>query len=194
MAVRARHANDYRCETCGFDRAVLSPAHAATAARDLARHWRELFDRAVVEGAELLQRGAESGWSIVDHAAHVAEVLDRNGIAVAAIRDHHLPSLEEVGIEVPRAGNAGADIGDIVADVSAAAEIFARTVESLSVDDWARPGIRRGALVTAGDLAHHAIHEDMHHFSAASEVFAMAATDVDKEDSVAHSRRREAEQ
>jgi hypothetical protein len=172
MAVRP-HALDERCETCGFEWAQLSPPDSAVAARSLGRRWRELLERALGDddGVDLVHRHQPSGWSIVGHGAHVAEVLERKAVALAAVRDHHRPVLP-ADIEAPHASDDTADATDVAGDIAGAAEMLARAIESISGDDWLRVGVLVGRDVTAADLARDAVHEAAHQLRAAEAALA----------------------
>lgn len=175
MAVRA-DALDERCETCGFEWAQLSPPDAAVAARSLGRRWLELLDKALGDddGVDLVRRHQPGGWSVVGHGAHVAEVLERKAVALAAVRDHHRPVLPAADIEAPHASDDTADPTDVAGDITGAAEMLARTIESISGDDWLRVGTLGGRDVTASHLARDAVHEAAHHLRAAADVLADA--------------------
>ena len=174
MAVRP-HALDERCDTCGFEWGQLSPPDAAVAARSLGRRWRELLETALGDddGADLVHRHHAGGWSIVGHGAHVAEVFERKAVALAAVRDHHRPVLP-ADIEAPHAADDTADPADVAGDITGAAEMLARTMESISGDDWLRVGILVGRDVTAAHLARDAVHEAAHHLRAAEAALADA--------------------
>lgn len=176
MAVRP-HALDERCDTCGFEWAHLSPPDAAAAARSLGRRWRELLETTLVEddGVDRVHRHQPSGWSIIGHGAHVAEVLERKAVALASVRDHHRPVLPPADIEAPHASDDTADATDVAGDIGGAAEMLARTIESISGDDWLRVGIVVGRDVTAAHLARDAVHEATHHLRAAEAALAEAA-------------------
>jgi len=174
MAVR-RHALDDRCGTCGFERAQLSPPDAAVAARSLGRRWRELLELVLGDddGADLVHRHQPGGWSVVGHGAHVAEILERKAVALAAVRDHHRPVLP-ADIEAPHASDDTVDAADVAGDIAGSAEMLARTIESISGDDWLRVGIVVGRDITAARLARDAIHEAAHHLRAAESAVAEA--------------------
>jgi hypothetical protein len=182
MAVRIP-ASVQRCETCGFEWAQLSPPDAATAARSLGRRWRQLLELAVGGddcGVDLVHRHQPGGWSIVGHGAHVAEVLERKAVALAAVRDHHRPVLP-ADIEAPHASDDTVDAADVAGDIAGAAEMLARTIESISGDDWLRIGVLVGRDVTAANLALDAVHEATHHLRAAEDALAEAGVAPDEE-------------
>lgn len=182
MAVRS-HALDERCETCGFEWAQLSPPDAAIAARSLGRRWRQLLEKVLGgdDGVDLLHRHQPSGWSIVGHGAHVAEVLERRAVALAAVRDHQRPLLAAADIEAPHASDDTADPADVAGDIAGAAEMLARTIESISGEDWLRVGILVGRDVTAAHLARDAVHEATHHLRAAEAALAVAGVSQEEE-------------
>jgi hypothetical protein len=181
MAVRP-HALDDRCERCGFEWAQLSPPDAAVAARSLGRRWRALLELALGDDGcvDLVHRHQPGGWSIVGHGAHVAEVLERKAVALAAVRDHHRPVLP-ADIEAPHASDDTVDAADVAGDIAGAAEMLARTIESISGDDWLRVGIIVGRDVTAAHLARDAVHEATHHLRAAEAALAEAGVGPDEE-------------
>lgn len=167
MAGRADALRE-RCAACGFEWQQLSTTGAAATARSLGRRWRELFERALAGDGDAVHHRLPGGWSVVGHAARVTDVLEREAVALAAIRDHHRPILRAADIEAPRASDAAADAADVVGDIGGAAELFARTAETMSSDDWLRRGVLAGVDVTAVDLALHALHEAAHQLHAAA--------------------------
>ena len=161
-----------RCSQCGFDDSSVTPADAAVALRSYPRRYRAVLVRPDDEdGAEVVLRPAEDGWSALDHAAHAATSLRT---AAEALR---LASIEEAPLVAlaPERKEAAGPVDDVLADLADAAEAAAGAVERIKGKDWERPArLNEGESVTAIDLARHAVHEGVHHLRAAEHAVAVS--------------------
>ncbi len=162
-----------RCLRCGRDVSTIPPGDLAPSIIDAARQWQDFVDAVLADpdGAAWL-RVQGSGWSGVEYAAHVRDVLSlftrRIEIVVLVDEpdltwwDHEAAAIEEHYREQdPRA---------VADDIVEAAEELAFVLQRLRPTQRLRVGIRRGHRFTIDGLARFALHETLHHLDDARTV------------------------
>jgi hypothetical protein len=151
---------------CGFDPRTVSPADAAVAVRSYPRRYRALL--VPPDGEEepapedlVRRRPPGGGWSALEHAAWVAEVLGTAADALERIRVQDDPTVEAPDqAAVAPATELGAVMEKLARESERAAQAMSRVVAR----DWTRTGrLPGGEVVTALDVARHAVHEGVHH-------------------------------
>lgn len=155
---------------CGFDPDVVGPADAATTLRSLHRRWRSVlaFDLDAAEPeAVLAERPFPGGWSALEHAGHVRDVLHALSIRLGRVLRERDPVLPETH-DTPPAGANEQGPGVVLAGLSVTAEQLAECIETTPATEWHRTGRRGSDDVRAIDLVREAVHEGVHHLQEAS--------------------------
>ncbi|HEX7167350.1 MAG TPA: DinB family protein [Acidimicrobiales bacterium] len=156
--------------SCGYEPSVVSPSEAAAMLRSLPRRWRSVvaFDLDAAEPETLLvERPFPTGWSALEHAGHVRDVLHALCIRVQRVLREDDPVLPETHVTPPSGANEQGP-GVILAALAHTAEQLAQVVEMTPLTDWYRSGRRAGRTVKAIDLVREAVHEGVHHLKEAS--------------------------
>ncbi len=152
---------DHRCPECGLDPTTVRPPDAIAAIRSYPRRYRRLLVRLDdEEGAGIVtRRPAPDQWSALEHAVHVADVIEAAGEALERVQVHDDPSIDvEPGPPRP------APVDDVLHRLTTASERLASTADSIAGKDWQRSGrLRDGERVTALSLIRHAVHVGAHH-------------------------------
>ncbi len=152
---------DGRCPVCGLDLATVKPPDGLAAIRSYPRRYRRLLVRLDdEEGARIVtRRPAPDEWSALEHAVHVADVIEAVGEALERVQVHDDPSID-VDVGQPRP----APVDDVLQRLAAASERLASLADNITGKDWQRSGrLRDGERVTALSLVRHAVHVGAHH-------------------------------
>ena len=162
------------CTTCGFDPDKVDPTDALVGLRSFPPRWRSALavhlDDDDPEGI-LTGRPEPFGWSALEHAGHVRDVLHALDIRVQRVLREDEPVLPETHVTPPSGANEqGAAV--VLAALTLSADQFAETVTRISELDWYRRGRRAGTSVTALDLVREGVHEGSHHLGLAAETLA----------------------
>lgn len=154
---------------CGFDPAVVTPADAVETLRSLPRRWRSAlaFDLDAAEPEALLTSRPLGGWSALEHAGHVRDVLHALCIRLQRVLREDDPVLPETHLTPPSGANEQGP-GVVLAALALTSDELASTIEVTASTEWYRTGRRGGELVSAIDLAREAVHEGVHHLLEAS--------------------------
>lgn len=150
-----------RCPVCGLDPTTVRPPDAIVAVRSYPRRYRRLLVRLDdEEGAGIItRRPGPDQWSALEHAVHVADVLEAVGRALERVRVHDDPSVD---VEVGPPGQEPVD--GVLARLEAASEHLASVADAMAGKDWQRSGrLGGGEAVTALSLLRHAVHVGAHH-------------------------------
>jgi hypothetical protein len=136
------------------------------AVRSLPRRWRGAFAKAGDEEDReaLLRRRPGSGASAVELACRVAEVLGLVDRHVRRAKVSEQPDLSPADAD-PAAVAACAEraSGEVLDQLSAAAEALASTLDDVPSGAWLRPATLDGRLTDVRGLARAAAHEGTHH-------------------------------
>lgn len=149
------------CSACGFSASTLAPEEAAAALRDLPRRWRATL--ALDPGGR-----PPGGWSALEHAGHVRDVLHALDIRVQRVLREDRPVLPGTHV-TPPAGANEQGMAVVLAAMAVSAEQLARTIETATASSWSRGGLRCGSRVTALELVHEAVHAGCHHLGQAQQ-------------------------
>ena len=154
---------------CGFDPDGVRPAEAVVALRSLSRRWRSVlaFDLDSAEPEHVLTARPMGGWSALEHAGHVRDVLHALGIRLQRVLREVDPVLPETHVTPPSGANEQGP-GVVLAALSLTAEQLAQAVEMTQPTEWLRTGLRGSHTITAIDLVREAVHEAIHHLHEAS--------------------------
>ena len=139
----------------------MKPPDASAAVRSYPRRYRRLLVRLDdEEGAGIVTRRPAAGeWSALEHAVHVADVMEAVGQAVERVQVLDDPSIN-VDVGPPRQ----APVDDVLRRLGAASERLASTANDIAGKDWQRSGrLPDGERVTALSLVRHAVHVGAHH-------------------------------
>lgn len=153
------------CATCGFVPDKIDPTDVMVALQSFPARWRSALaihlDDADPE-AILTGRPAPFGWSPLEHAGHVRDVLHALDIRVQRVLREDEPVLPETHVTPPSGANEQG-MAVVLAALTLSADQFAETVMAISELAWYRRGRRAGRFVSALDLAREAVHEGSHH-------------------------------
>ncbi len=159
---------DGRCPVCGIDPTTVRPPDAVAAIRSYPRRYRRLLVRLDdEEGAGIVtRRPAPDQWSALEHAVHVADVMEAVDAAVERVQLHDDPSIAvDVGPPRPEL------VDDVLRRLGAASERLAERAVDIAGKDWQRGGrLPDGERVTALSLVRHAVHVGAHHRRAMEQV------------------------
>ena len=160
-----------RCDTCGFEPDEVDPDDAFAALQSFAARWRSALALHLDDDdpeAILTGRPAPFGWSALEHAGHVRDVLHALDIRVQRVLREDEPVLPETHVTPPSGANEQG-MAVVLAALTLSADQFAETVGRIDELEWYRKGRRAGRSVTAIDLVREAVHEGSHHLHLASE-------------------------
>ena len=151
------------CPECGYDASFLAPEQVADLLRAQAQQW-----PAVLARSDVRVRPNDSTWSALEYAAHVRDVCrvytERVGLMVS--RDDPLyPNWDQDATAVAERYNEQ-DPFVVSAELAVAAELLATDFESLTDEQWSRPGRRSdGVSFTVDTFARYFIHDPIHHLA-----------------------------
>lgn len=152
------------CDDCGFAADAITPAAAAAELRSLALRFRTVLRARDVDPMSADRPG---GWSPLQHAAHIRDVLHVAGNRLARFLVQDRPVIAEVDIEAPHAGDIAWHPDAVLGVLSANAERLARLVESMPHVRWQASATRGASIVTAHHVLSDAIHHCVHHLALA---------------------------
>lgn len=153
------------CAECGFSASALAPEEATGALRALPQRWRSTLGP---DEPEVLAGRAPGGWSALEHAGYVRDVLHALDIRIQRLLREDRPVLPGTHV-TPPAGANEQGMAVVLAALAVSAEQLARTIETATASSWSRGGLRAGRRVTALELVHEALHAGGHHLGQARE-------------------------
>ncbi|MBW3615564.1 MAG: DinB family protein [Actinobacteria bacterium] len=163
------------CSDCGFSASALRPQEAVVALRTAPGCWRSALALDLADGhpdALLTQRPA-GGWSAVEHAGYVRDVLHALDIRIQRVLREDCPVLPATHVTPPAGANEqGAAV--VLAAQGVSVDQLAHTIEATPATAWSRPGIRAGRRLTALALVAEAVHAHQHHLRLAEAAIEMA--------------------
>lgn len=148
------------CPVCGVDEARLSVDDALDTVRTLGRRYREAF-AGLPPGVERM-RPEPDGWSMLDVAVHVRDVLTRLSLALDDALDGHHPHFDDL-VPATRPDPAGVERGEVLDLLDAAARRLAARAERTSLLAWERVVEIDGVEQPARAVLQLAAHEGAHH-------------------------------
>lgn len=159
------------CTTCGFVPETVTPVDALDALGSFPGRWRAALalclDDPVPDGA-LTGRVSASGWTALEHAGHVRDVVHALDIRLQRVLREDDPTLPETHV-TPPAGANEQGVAVVLAALTVSSDQLSGTIETTPASAWSRAAVRRGSPVTALDLVREAVHEAVHHLTLATE-------------------------
>jgi hypothetical protein len=150
------------CPECGFDASITPASEVAALVRGNSADWRRLF----AAGAIRPGRPNETTWSSLEYACHVRDVyrvMDSRVTAMLAADEPTFANWDQDESAVADRYEQQ-DPATVIADVDAAAERMAARLESLTAEQWSRPGRRSdGASFTIDTISRYMVHDLVHH-------------------------------
>ena len=146
---------------CGFDADAVDPAAVGAAIRDNAETWREVLGR-----ADVRERPAAQVWSPLEYACHVRDVDTLFAVRLGLMLDEDDPMFanwdQDATALADRYGEQ--DPVAVSAQLASAAEVLAARFDTVSGDQWQRPGRRsNGSVFTVDSFARYLLHDLVHH-------------------------------
>ncbi len=170
-AEQAAFATMTACTTCGFVADDIRPEEAIAALRSFPSRWRTALavhlDDADPE-AVLTGRVTPNGWSALEHAGHVRDVLHALDIRLQRVLREDEPVLPATHVTPPSGANEQGP-AVVLAALTVGTDQFSQTIELVPTAAWSRRGLRSGQLVQALDLIREAVHEGSHHLRLATQ-------------------------
>lgn len=158
------------CSTCGHDPSVVGPDDAVVALRSFPSRWRSTLAVHLDDPdphATLTTRPSASGWSALEHAGHVRDVLHALDIRLQRVLREDEPVLPETHVTPPSGANEqGMEV--VLAALTVSTDQFSQTIELMPPAAWERKARRAGVMITAVDLVQEAVHEGTHHLREAA--------------------------
>jgi hypothetical protein len=149
------------CGECGFDSGDYARDDVAAVIRANAAEWQSLLTRDNVK-----DRPSADRWSVLEYACHVRDVYQifRERLALMQSQDNPVFAnwdqdetavADKYELQVP---------AQVSTELVAAAEDMAAQLDSVSDDQWARPGTRsNGSQFSIETLGLYELHDSVHH-------------------------------
>lgn len=150
------------CPECGFDGGACDPSVVPEVIRANADRWRELH----AEGRIVPGRPDDATWSALEYACHVRDVHLRYDARFHLMLDQDDPLSPNWDQDASAVDDRydEQDPATVVAELSAAAEQVAATLEAVVGEQWQRPGRRSdGASFTVDTMSRYFAHDPVHH-------------------------------
>jgi hypothetical protein len=166
------------CGVCGFERPALPAPDTIAAILGLPGAFRAIFtgsgrgsDPGRHESIDdaVRARPTPDGWSAIEYAAHVAEVLHETAMRLVLIFEGAGRVLPPPHTETANASARSASRVAVLASLGAGATELARVVSSAPEGAWDLSAKRCDTRVSARDLLGEALHEAHHHLFDARE-------------------------
>jgi hypothetical protein len=149
------------CPECGFDASTVHPEQVAGLIRANAAAW-----PAVLARADVRDRPNDSTWSPLEYAAHVRDVFRLGHFRTSLMLDEtnpEYPNWDQDATAVAERYNEQ-DPAVVSHDIVEAGEALAALLDSVTPDQWQRPGRRSdGAVFTVASYATYIVHDPTHH-------------------------------
>lgn len=170
LSAECNYATTGTCTTCGFVPQSVSALDALEALGALPVRWRNALALRLDDPepeAALRGRLRATGWSALEHAGHVRDVVHALDIRLERVLREDQPTLPETHV-TPPAGANEQGVAVILAALAVSTDQLSGTIEATPAAAWSRSGLRRGVAVTALDLVREAVHEGSHHLDLAT--------------------------
>ena len=154
-----------------FDHPNLSPADAVVALKSFPRRYRALLATDDDDPDGVAQRRPDaSGWSALEHAAHVANALEQAAADLdAALRSEGIT----VADPASAAASGASDVESTLSRLDAASQRLVDAIGRYRPDDWARKvSTPDGRTVDALWIVRAAVQEGARHLRQAEQVIA----------------------
>ncbi len=149
------------CPECGLDTKSFPRERISSMLRTNARSWQEVLARDAVAARPTPQK-----WSPLEYACHVRDVFriyDHRLVLMLTEDDPLFENWDQDATAV-RDRYGEQDPGRVSAELVDAARSLADRFDTVSADEWSRPGRRSdGAAFTVETFARYFIHDPVHH-------------------------------
>jgi hypothetical protein len=149
------------CEECGFDASLVRREEIGDVIRGGARQW-----VAVLSRNEVAERSRPDRWSDLEYACHVRDVYRIFDRRLALMTDVENPLFENWDQDATALTERyDQQVPSVVREeLLDAASSYAQRLDSITADQWSRPGRRsNGSLFTVESLSLYALHDPHHH-------------------------------
>ena len=157
--------NERTCDACGLRASAIPRSELPSALREAVREWAELLSS---HPSVTLRARPSSGWSALEYAAHVRDVLAKfsDRVEVALVDDDPVFGWwdhEAAAVDQRYNDSSPALVGRALSEnAGRLADVAARVPETA----WMRSGTRRsGESFTVEGLVRFALHEVRHHLA-----------------------------
>jgi len=153
---------DRQCPECGFDASGCSADTVASLTRQNASAWQRLLETNRIRAG----RPDDSMWSSLEYACHVRDVCRRYDQRIALMQDEDDPRFPNWDQDASAFDERyeEQDPSYVMEELRAAANALADRLETVTGEQWDRPGRRSdGASFTIGTIARYMIHDLVHH-------------------------------
>ncbi len=152
---------ELRCPECGFDARSIPATEVAARLRTELVLWREaLADDASGE------RPGPTTWSTLEYACHVRDVCTIYDKRLHLMLDADDPLFENWDQDETAVGQAYGEQepAEVLGQLVAEAERLASSFDTVTAEQWQRPGRRSdGAVFTIDTFARYLLHDVVHH-------------------------------
>jgi hypothetical protein len=150
------------CDECGFDASTISGPDVPALIRADAAAWQQLL----AQGAIGSGRGQPDRWSTLEYACHVRDVYERYDarfVLMLTEDDPLFPNWDQDATAIEDRYDEQ-DPTAVVTALATGAEHLASRLESLTAEEWERPGRRSdGASFTVDTISRYLVHDPIHH-------------------------------
>jgi hypothetical protein len=149
------------CAECGFDASAFAREQVGSMIRSNAAAWLTVLHRPTVA-----QRPSDTVWSSLEYACHVRDVFriyDERLRAMLTDDDPQYANWDQDATAIEDR-YADQDPHRVAADLEASAALLADRFDTVTGEQWARPGTRSdGSRFTIESFARYLIHDPIHH-------------------------------
>lgn len=150
------------CPECEYEAASLDPAHMGRLLRDNGAAWHA----ALAAGDHVRTRTVPDRWSVLEYGCHVRDVFRLFDHRLRRMLDEDDPLFvnwdQDATAIDDRYGEQ--DPALVAAEVIPAADALAARFDTVTGDQWQRPGRRSdGAQFTVETFARYLMHDPVHH-------------------------------
>jgi DinB superfamily len=152
---------ELRCPECGFDASVVPATDVAARLRAEVPLW----EKALTADAPG-ERPDPATWSALEYACHVRDVCALYDRRLHRMLDEDDPLYENWDQDETAVGErySEQDPTEVLAQLSEGAEQLAATFDSVTGEQWQRPGRRSdGAVFTVDTFSRYLLHDVVHH-------------------------------
>ncbi|WP_346770728.1 metallophosphoesterase family protein [Luteipulveratus flavus] len=149
------------CPDCGFDAGAVRPDDVGRLVTAFTEPWWQVLQR-----SDARTRPEPAVWSALEYACHVRDVCRLFEERTRLMLEQDAPTFDNWDQDVTAVeGRYGEqDPSTVAAELSAAAESYARGYDTVTEPEWARTGLRsNGSEFTVLTLAQYGLHDLRHH-------------------------------
>lgn len=153
---------DRPCPECGLDTAALRGTDVGSMIRENAAAWQQVLER----GASVRERPSADVWSPLEYACHVRDVfrLFDQRLRLMLTEDDPLFANWDQDATAVEQRYGEQEPSRVAEELGEAAAILAERFDSVTGEQWQRPGRRSdGAHFTVESFARYLVHDLVHH-------------------------------